>query len=143
MLQCQPVVKTEKIKRHCFEVECEYVCIPPVQLPKCGGGFCGLFGGGCDGCSETECAAPGCTTDCAECGAGTCGNGNDSLLGRLCSKLTDCRIRKVNTFKKKEYECGEKCVVEWKVVCVPAIGCDKSCGEGCYTAPDCCAPCRH
>ncbi|MCA9059177.1 MAG: hypothetical protein KDA85_11780 [Planctomycetaceae bacterium] len=135
VLCCQPEVKTEKIMRHCFEVECKHICIPPVQLPNCGNSCLGSLFGGND-CAPDQCGAgcsdgcgPACTTCCED----------KSLLGQLCSKLTDCRIRTVNTYKKKEYECGEKCVVTWKVVCMPAAGCGK-CGDGCGSQPSCCAP---
>ena len=34
---CRPVMKREKIERECFEVKCEYICIPGIKWPwqKC------------------------------------------------------------------------------------------------------------
>lgn len=44
MLVCQPTVTAEPAKKSCWDVECEYVCIPPVRFPwqPCGTpGGCG------------------------------------------------------------------------------------------------------
>ena len=113
---CQPEYKTEKIKRHCYKTECKAICIPPVTLPCCRLSRC--FGGSVsDGCCDDDCRSSG-------------------LLQKLCSKLTACRIRHVNTYKKVEYECGTKCVCEWKVVS-SAVGC---CDQGCTDTGAHCTP---
>lgn len=128
---CVPECKSEKVMRSCYETDCEAVVIPPVTLPCCKCSLKKLFRKG--GCSEGGC--------------GSCDNGccNDSLLHKLCSKFTKCRVRCVNTYSKKEYERGTKCVCEWKAVC------KSSCGTtGCGTTPcseteaqcepECCVP---
>jgi hypothetical protein len=38
---CRVTVSSEKVKKHCWEVKCEQICIPPIQFPwqkcnKCG-----------------------------------------------------------------------------------------------------------
>ncbi|HIK94645.1 MAG TPA: hypothetical protein EYG03_22090 [Planctomycetes bacterium] len=115
-LSCQAECKIVKVTRHCFETECKPICIPPVTLPCCR--LKKLFGGaGNDECSDDACRRNG-------------------LLHRLCSKLTAGRIRHVNTYSKKEYECGTKCVCEWKVVCRGA-GC---CELGCCNDGSLCTP---
>lgn len=95
-LCCQPEYKTEKIKRHCYQTQCKAVCIPPITLPCCRLSRC-FRGVAADGCCDDDCC-------------------NSGLLQKLCSRLTTCRIRHVNTYKKVEYECGTKCVCEWKAV---------------------------
>ncbi len=133
-LCCQNKIKTVKVKKHCYEVECDHVCIPPVCLPKCP-----LFGAGDDCCNDGtngcggDCGAQGCQ-DCSQC------KQEKGFFGRLCSKLTDCRIRKVHTLNKNEYEV-EKCVCDWSVVFMQPPGCGKSCGEECCAPASCCAPC--
>jgi len=115
-LYCQPECKTVKVTRHCFETECKPICIPPVTLPCCG--LKKFFGGsGTDACCDDGCHKNG-------------------LMQKLCSKLTAGRIRHVNTYSKKEYECGTKCVCEWKVVCGGA-GC---CEQGCCDSGTLCTP---
>lgn len=144
-LICQAHVTTEKITRQCFETDCKYVCVPPVKLP---------FGNGClprlcSGIHGDDCgpACGGCGGQgCAEC-SGVCtsdGCNSDGLLTRLCSRFAEGRIRAVRSYTKKEYDCGEKCVVTWKVVCAPINSCGdyaKSCGEACRAPSSCCAPC--
>jgi hypothetical protein len=108
-LCCQQECKTEKLKRHCYKTECKPICIPPVTLPCCRLSRC--FGGSAsDGCCDDDCR-------------------NSGLLQKLCSKLTACRIRHVNTYKKVEYDCGTKCVCKWKVVPCAAGCCDQGCCE--------------
>jgi hypothetical protein len=110
-LVCCAEVKTVKEKKHCWEVECEPVCIPKVRCPL----FSFFTGHKADSC--TGCGTEGCVDDCcdAQCG----------------------KVRMVRKLKKKEYEC-EKQVVEWTVRSANP-GCGK-CGEGCAPA-SCCAPC--
>ena len=102
---CEAECKTVPLKRHCFETECKAVVVPPITLPCCKCGLARLFGRNhCKaGCSDAGCSENAC-----------CNNG---ILHKLCSGLTKCRVRCVNTYKKKEYECGTKCVCEWKAVC--------------------------
>ncbi len=133
-LFCRAQVKTVKVRKECYEVECEYVCIPPVSLPTCS-----LFGG--DGCKNTNrCngACGGCGTEgCESCAERDCGPG---LLGRICSVFTDCRIRKVSRLKKKESEV-EDYVCEWSVVCMQSAGCGKCCYDSSCAPASVCAPC--
>lgn len=135
-LCCQGEVKTVTVKKHCYEVECEDICIPPVTLPKCrlwANECCDSSDCCCDGCG---CATEGCQNTCGE----TCGSKSPGWLQKLCSKLTACRIRSVNRMKKKEYEV-EECVYEWTVTCMPNPGCGKGCADNCGSPPSCCAPC--
>ena len=100
---CQNETKTVKIRKHCYKVECEDVCIPPVCLPKC------LISGGKSDCCND--GSNGCDAACGTEGCQDCSRSKQQkwFLERLCSKLTDCRTRKVHTLKKNEYEI-EKCV---------------------------------
>ena len=78
---CYPEVKCEPITRHCYEIECEEICVPGVTF------YLGkLFGkgkgkGDCCGC-DGFCPNPG-------------------------------YMKTVRTYKKVEYECGEKMVCDW------------------------------
>lgn len=133
-LCCRAEPKTVKVRKHCYEVECEYVCIPSVSLP-----ICLLFGR--NNCRETN----GCDSTCTGrrndgCESGSQRRGGLGLPRRLCSIFTDCRIRKVRKLKKKEYEV-EDCVCEWSVVCVQPTGCGKSCHNECGAPETVCAPC--
>ncbi len=85
---CCPELKTVKVKKHCWETECEPVCIPRVQCPL----FNFFRKTDCDPCTEILF------------------NGR-SLNGRCAD------VRVVKKLKKVSYEC-EKCVVEWNVRCV-------------------------
>jgi hypothetical protein len=77
---CRLHTSTEKVKKTCFEVKCEAVCVPPVTFPW----------------EKSPCSA-GC--DCApDCAASRCG-----------------RVKYVTVPLIREYECGEKCVCEWKL----------------------------
>lgn len=128
--KCVPEYKSVKVKKHCWQTECEEVCIPPVTLPCCKclfkGAFCrrGKCQGCADGCSSGDCCGSGCRNN--EC----CRN---SLLQRMFSCCAGCRTRCVNRLKKHEYEC-EETAVEWKCV---RTGC---CDQGACCEPDCCAP---
>ena len=116
---CVAECETEKLKLHCWETETKPVAIPAVRLPNCGRCLKKLFRrGGCDaaGCAD------GCDSGCSSGG----------LMSRLCSKFTKCRVRCVSTYKKKEYECGTKCVCEWKAVKTGGCGTSSSCGTGCH-----------
>lgn len=79
---CCPEVKCVPVTRHCFEVECEEICVPGVTfylnrlLHRCKGkGDC---------CCADFCPNPG-------------------------------KVKCVKTFKKVEYECGEKIVCDWSL----------------------------
>lgn len=135
-LCCQNEVKTVTVKKHCYEVECEDICIPPVTLPKCS-----LWGNKC--CDRSDCCSDGCgcgTEGCQDSCGESCGPKSPGWLQKLCSTLTACRIRQVNRMKKKEYEV-EECVCEWSVVCLPNSGCAKGCADDCGPPASCCAPC--
>ena len=128
--RCVPECKSVTVKKHCWQTECEEVCIPPVKLPCC---KC-LFGGKNNGCNN----------GCCDNSCGGCGNGCDSdccknsFLQRLFARCAGCRTRCVSKLKKHEYEC-EKNVIEWK--CVKSGGCcDSSCTTGACCEPQCCAP---
>ena len=126
----------EKVKKTCYEVECEYVCIPPVCLPE----WCYPFGRRCGAKMNAE-------TGCGSCGAEGClvccetPLQREALLQKLCSKLTACRIRKVHRLKKEDSEV-EECITEWSVVCMQPFGnCSKGCGSTSYSCADPCSPC--
>lgn len=122
---CVGDCKSEKIKLHCFESKCEPIVIPPVKFPCGGCCFSKLCGRGrCGSCSENGCS--GCGNGCGGRTGENCGNG---LMSKLFGKFAKCRVRCVNTYKKKEYECGTKCVCSWKAV--PAGDCGNGCATGC------------
>ena len=129
VFSCQPVVKKVPIEKERFKVKCEYICVPPVQLPH----VCCLFGGGC----EHDLCEDACADNCREPNAATA-----RFPWRTGGKCTKCdRIRKVHKLSKEEYEDGEKCVVEWKLECVcRPIHCKP--GGACHAgpAPSPCAP---
>ena len=134
VLCCRAEAKTVKVRKQCYEVECEYVCIPPVSLPTCS-----LFGG--DNCA----ARNRCDSPCGGCGTEGCEScsqrdSEPGLLRRFCSLFTDCRIRKVRKLKKKESEV-ERCVCEWSVMCMQSPGCGKCSYDGCCAPASACAPC--
>jgi hypothetical protein len=112
------------LKRHCFETECKPVVVPAIKMPCCKCKLKNLFRG-----------RRGSNSGCGGCGH-NCGGG---LLSNLCSKLTKCKVRCVNTYEKKEYKCGKKCVCKWSVEpkCGSGSGC---CDTGASCAADCCAP---
>lgn len=124
--KCDP--KEVDIKQHCFETECKPMVIPAVKLPCCKCKLKSLFGGRCGNDSGCRgCGDGGCSDSGSRCTGG--------LLSKLCSNLTKCKVRCVNTYKKKEYKCGKKCVCEWSAE--PKCG---GCGSGAPCAADCCAP---
>ncbi len=101
-LVCCAEVKTEKVKKHCWEVECEHICVPRVQCPllNC------LTGNTC----EDPCSSRNLLGKC---------------IGKLCGD-----VKCVRKLKKKEYEC-EKCVVEWSVKCASGCGSCTGCQKPC------------
>ncbi|TWT59011.1 hypothetical protein KOR42_23990 [Thalassoglobus neptunius] len=88
-LVCCPETKAEKVKKHCWEIECEPICVPRVRCPL----FDFFRKDQCDQCDAMS------------------ANG-----GSYCNRCAD--VKMVRKLKKVEYEC-EKCVVEWKVHRVP------------------------
>lgn len=123
---CVSECKSEKVKLPCFESKCEAVVIPPVKFPCGGCCFSKLRGRGkCGSCCNSGCAG---ASD--GCGNGSCcgGSGNNGLLSKLFGKFAKCRVRCVSKYKKSDYECGTKCVCEWKAV--QKGGCGNGCGTG-------------
>ncbi|MEZ6129426.1 MAG: hypothetical protein R3C59_12150 [Planctomycetaceae bacterium] len=145
---CKGECKSIKVKKYCWQTECEDVCIPPVQLPCC---RC-LFKGKCRGCCDA--GAGGCSSGCTGCPtcqpAPCCQNG---LLKKLFGRCAGCRVRCVSRLKAEDYEC-EKNVMEWSVVsCGDCAGCcsglsgTTGCGDqnpccriGTANEPPCCGP---
>jgi hypothetical protein len=130
---CRPVVKKEPIEKECFEVKCEYICVPPVNFS----GLCCLFGRGCNHAADAAACNEGCTASSwTPAALFPWQNGGESAKCGGCN-----RIRKVHKLSKTEYECGERCVVNWEIDCVcrrvsckPAGACDAPC------LPATCAP---
>ncbi|GEM_PF-1885203 len=139
---CQSETKSEKVTRHCYETECKSVVIPPVKLPCCKCTLKKMFGRGCCDCGDAGCSDGGGSTGCNNGSGNGCSGG---VLKNLCSKLTKCRIRCVSIYKKKDYDCGTKCVTKWKAAprcdsgCGTACSDSDGCGTRCYCAPECCA----
>ena len=55
---CYPTIEEVAVKKKCFDVECEQICVPKVRLPWPFFGRLGCKGKGCDclrGCSGTQC----------------------------------------------------------------------------------------
>lgn len=67
---CRPHAEIKKIKKTCFDVECEQICIPAIRFPW-------------QKCREPQCG----------------------------------RVITVHRLKKREYDCGEKCVTKWNIEC--------------------------
>ena len=131
---CQPEYSTEKVKKQCFETKRTRVVVPPVTIPCCRCALKKLFrrGGECSVCSCSD----GCSDGCGKWGQ-SC---NGGVLNRLCSKLTACRVCCVNTYSKKECECGTRCVVKWKAVCKGSCSAAECCQTGAIRDPECAAP---
>lgn len=117
--------KLEPVKRRCWETKCEPVVVPAVTLPCCKCRLRKLF--------RRNRGDKGC----ASCGNGCCKNG---FMSRLCSRFTKGRVRCVNTYKEKEYECGTQCVCEWKAVRRAGCGSGGCCELGSYCEAADCAP---
>lgn len=88
LLTCRAEVTLEPVKKTCWEVQCEHICIPPVRFPwqKCGEPL---------GCGKIRC---------------------------------------VKKLKEVEYECGQECVYDWKVV---NLGCVGGCKPDGWCSGDC------
>ncbi|MBW3539513.1 MAG: hypothetical protein KY476_04520 [Planctomycetes bacterium] len=88
---CRPEVKTEKLKKTCYNVECKPICVPDITFPweK----------------PQVECGCAGCVG-----GEGAC-EGWQPRCGR---------VKYVKVFEKDSIEIGETCVCEWKIEDAPA-----------------------
>lgn len=129
--ECKSVTET----KHCWNTECDEVCVPPVRLPCCKCLLKGMCGKGkCGSCCS--CGDSGCC-DSNSCRQDPCCR--EGLLHRLFSKCAGCRIRCVSRLKKHEYDC-EKNVIEWKVACGGGCCSNDCCETGAHCAPACCAP---
>lgn len=123
MLICRPEIKTKTEKKHCWEVECDYVCVPKVQCPI-SAWIRSKIHGDAESCCDT-CGTAGCNG----CETGVC---NQTPL--------HARIRTVRRLKKVEYEC-EKCVVEWHIEQCSACNGLEDCKSGCTSvSPSSCTP---
>ena len=106
MLTCRAEVKTIKVSKTCFKVECDHKCIPAITFPwqkkKSSCGSC------------TSCLDSGCQ---GECMAPKCG-----------------KVISVNVLSTDKYEV-EECVCEWNIEEVPCVVscCKPSCCD--LTAP--------
>ncbi len=128
---CTLKVECGKQEKHCWEIECETICIPRVVFPwqvkraKANGQCCNSCATGCDSC-DAGCGS--CGKSCLKC---TCVNNG-------------ARVKKVKKLKKKKYECPA-CKYEWTPACnCCGNGCGNGCGDpGCDSgcdAPGCDAP---
>lgn len=86
---CCPNRVTEEVKKHCWKVKYENVCIPGFRF-ECN--WVKKRNNGCD-CGDTCCSS-------GSCGTPTCG-----------------RVRCIKVLEKHEYTC-DKCGYEWEVKCV-------------------------
>ena len=117
---CHPTIETEKIKKTCWDVEEDYVCIPKVRCP--------LF----DFLSGRTKSSNWSATGCAE-GCSTEGCTSEGCGGSACRQLS-ARVRKVRKAVKREVDCGEKCVATWEAKTSPAsVGCAVE--GGCTATP--------
>ncbi len=114
---CCPKCVTEEVKKHCWIVKPELVCIPGFRFEcnwnrkKCSGG-----GNCCDTCTGDDCC---CSKKCCcDCAPPACG-----------------RVRCINVLEKHEYTCTE-CGCEWEAKCVrTSKGCCS--GKGASKCPSC------
>ena len=113
---CCPTQVTEEVKKHCWKVNPELVCVPGFRLPWLCRDKSRVL---CD----DKCCGDECCGCCQECCEPQCG-----------------RVRCVNVLEKHEYTCAE-CGWEWEVKCVRSArgcrgeaDCCPSCGSsGCCT----------
>jgi hypothetical protein len=114
---CKFSVDTDKEAKHCYDSECEPICIPKVVFPwqkkKACCNSCNSCAGGCDACAGTGCD-------------GSCGGGS-----KCCNYNNGACIRYVNKLKKYEYEC-EVCKYKWEAI--------RGCGNGCGSCAGSIAP---
>lgn len=90
---------TKEVKKHCWKVKSEMICIPGFRF-QCN--WKKRSSKSCD-CGDTCCSNVSCTDCPPKCG----------------------RVRCINVLEKHEYTC-EKCGYEWEVKCVRT---DKSCSR--------------
>ena len=105
---CYAKVEEVEIKKHCYEVECEKVCIPKVCFPW--HKFCFIKKKCKDDCCDSGCAAaPGC------CDGGSC---CQEGCPQPCPPRVGC-VRSVRVLVKEEYKC-KACECVWEI-------CDDNC----------------
>lgn len=109
---CCPKCVTEEVKKHCWLVKSELVCIPRFQF-NLFANFCKYGNNDCGDC---------CSNGCCRCTSPSCG-----------------RVRCINVLEKHEYTCKE-CGYEWDVKCVRTGGV-RCCGERC-SCPSCGCVCE-
>lgn len=118
---CCPKKVTEEVKKHCWKVSSEWVCIPGFHF------HCNW--------RDSKCNNSGSCDTC--CGGDSCGGGNS-----CCACPPKCgRVRCINVLEKHEYTC-EECGYEWEVKCVRSSGSGGrggccSGGHGCGCCPSC------
>ncbi|MGI9427554.1 MAG: hypothetical protein ACR2NM_02770 [Bythopirellula sp.] len=126
---CCPKKVTEEVKKHCWKVQPEMICIPGFRFECNWGKHKSCQSNGCcgDSCCSDTCCGDSCCGErcgCKDPGTPTCG-----------------RVRCVNVLEKHEYTC-EECGYEWEVKCIrTGKGCCP-CGNGCCPscgASGCCA----
>ena len=110
---CCPTPVTTEVKKHCWKVKLENICIPGYRFE----------------CNWKKKCKNGC-----DCGDSCCSNGS-------CGKPTCGRVRCIKVLEKHEYTC-EKCGYEWNVKCV-GFGNGSCCGKGgrCGKGGCCCPSC--
>lgn len=114
---CCPRCVVEDVEKKCWNVDCEFICVPRFRWPwECRGDS----KQGCDasrGCSGDGCCGDGCCdSDCC------CG------CPPKCGK-----VRCVNVLEEHKYTCKE-CGYKWNVKCVRS-------GSGCSCRGGCCPEC--
>ena len=119
---CCPKRVTQEVKKHCWKVKSEMICIPSFRF-QCNWNLMKSSKSSCDTCCGDSCIDNECGCDC----------------------LPNCgRVRCINVLEKHEYTCQE-CGYEWEVKCVcSGKGCNSngccdcpSCGgDGCCTSTD-------
>ncbi len=102
---CCLKMEQEQVTKHCWDVECKKICVPPITFPWEGSGL-SLFKGFGKSCSCKEGRCPKCTT-------------------RRCGK-----VRSIRVLKREQYEVT-KCQCKWEVRRLPACRCDGACGGTC------------
>ena len=122
---CCPKRVTEDVKKHCWLVKPELVCIPGFRFQ-------------CNWNRDKCCNRGDCCDTCTG-GDGCCSKGSCCE----CSPLTCGRVRCVNVLEKHEYKCDE-CGYEWEAKCVrTGNGCCRSKGgcncPSCGSKNGCCA----
>ena len=130
------------VEKHCWEVECEEVCIPAVRFPWEPGGnkltLCTLFKFKCDrGCNNPGCNVSKCDGGCTApaCSRPTCG-----CAGAGCATCCPPKcgfVVAVRDLKKKNYT-AKACEYSISMEDPRATCCDACSSPGC---PGCGVPC--